>query len=156
VRFTAQDIDEWHAERGFHRAPQFISADAPLMAIGYHYVIDLRGQVTIGRLLSETGAHALHHNTESIGLCLIGTDQFSLLQWHKLALMVNGLLRQFPDLTIKGHRDVSPDLNGDGRIEKNEWTKTCPGFDVYSWLSRGKVPLQAHIFNYSENVNEPY
>jgi N-acetyl-anhydromuramyl-L-alanine amidase AmpD len=30
----------------------------------------------------------------------------------------------------KGHRDFSPDRNGDGYISPSEWTKACPCFDV--------------------------
>ena len=29
-----------------------------------------------------------------------------------------------------GHRDLSPDLNGNGEIEPEEWIKQCPCFDV--------------------------
>jgi hypothetical protein len=29
-----------------------------------------------------------------------------------------------------GHRDLSPDLNGDGIIQPGEWTKMCPCYDV--------------------------
>jgi hypothetical protein len=29
-----------------------------------------------------------------------------------------------------GHRDLSPDLDGNGHIEPDEWMKQCPGFDV--------------------------
>jgi len=144
--FTATDIDDWHAERGFRRARQFISPDAPLKHIGYHYVIDLNGDASIGRRLDETGAHALHHNTTGIGLCLIGTDQFTLAQWLKCQQMVDALDNKFPGITVKGHRDLSPDLNGNGRIEKNEWLKICPGFDVARWLAGGKVPLDNHLY----------
>ena len=31
---------------------------------------------------------------------------------------------------ICGHRDLSPDLNGNGEIEPEEWVKACPCFDV--------------------------
>ena len=31
---------------------------------------------------------------------------------------------------ILGHRDLSPDLNGNGLIEPNEYLKQCPCFDV--------------------------
>jgi hypothetical protein len=31
---------------------------------------------------------------------------------------------------IKGHRDFSKDLNGNGKIDKNEWIKACPCFEV--------------------------
>lgn len=39
-----------------------------------------------------------------------------------------------PTVEIRGHRDFSPDKNGNGRIESSEWIKTCPGFDVREWL----------------------
>jgi len=143
--FSAEDIDQWHEERGFNRARSFISKAAPLQSIGYHYVIDLYGNVTIGRLLNETGAHALHHNTSGIGICLIGTDQFTPAQWQRLTNIVTALQRQFPAIDIKGHRDLSPDLNGNGVIEKNEWLKTCPGFDVSTWLASGKEPQSTHV-----------
>jgi hypothetical protein len=31
---------------------------------------------------------------------------------------------------VCGHRDLSPDLNGNGEIEPEEWIKQCPCFDV--------------------------
>ena len=31
---------------------------------------------------------------------------------------------------IFGHRDLSPDVDGDGHIEPEEWMKSCPCFDV--------------------------
>ena len=40
------------------------------------------------------------------------------------------LREQFPDAMICGHRDFSPDLNGDGIIEPWEWMKACPCFDA--------------------------
>lgn len=40
-----------------------------------------------------------------------------------------------PDVRIIGHRDLSPDLNGNGKIEPSEWTKACPSFDVAAWLA---------------------
>jgi len=31
---------------------------------------------------------------------------------------------------VCGHRDLSPDLNGNGEIEPEEWIKQCPCFEV--------------------------
>ena len=31
---------------------------------------------------------------------------------------------------ILGHRDLSADLDGNGKIEPSEWVKFCPCFDV--------------------------
>jgi hypothetical protein len=36
----------------------------------------------------------------------------------------------FPDAEILGHRDLSKDLDGDGIIQPDEWTKICPRFDA--------------------------
>ena len=47
---------------------------------------------------------------------------------------------------VCGHRDLSPDLNGDGIATSNEWLKTCPGFAVRAWLANGLQPLAQHIF----------
>lgn len=41
-------------------------------------------------------------------------------------------------IRIKGHRDFSPDRNGDGKITSSEWLKTCPNYDVqsnYGWIT---------------------
>ena len=44
------------------------------------------------------------------------------------------LSEKYPDATILGHRDLSPDKDGDGVIETSEWVKHCPSFDVKEWL----------------------
>jgi N-acetylmuramoyl-L-alanine amidase len=31
---------------------------------------------------------------------------------------------------IVGHRDLSPDTNGNGVVELHEWVKMCPCFDA--------------------------
>ena len=36
------------------------------------------------------------------------------------------------------HRDISPDLNGDGVIEPYEYMKACPCFDVREFLRSGR------------------
>lgn len=145
--FTARDIDGWHAQRGFKRDPKIIGFQRPDLAhIGYHFVIGLKGGVEVGRKLEETGAHAYNHNRQSIGTCLIGTDQFTADQWLSLKQHVQALKNRFPNLRIVGHRDLSPDRNGDGKIDPQEWLKTCPGFDVAEWLANDMQPLANHIF----------
>lgn len=44
--------------------------------------------------------------------------------------------RRFPWVKIVGHRDLSPDKNGNGVVEPFEWTKACPSFDVAAWLKQ--------------------
>ena len=40
------------------------------------------------------------------------------------------LRAEYPTAIIQGHRDFSPDLNKNGKIEPNEWIKMCPSFDA--------------------------
>ena len=80
------------------------------------------------------GAHVQGSNEHSIGICMVGTDRFSFEQWRSLAQLVMGLRHKYPDAEVLGHRDFSPDLDGDGVIEPFEWMKTCPGFEVRDWL----------------------
>ena len=156
-----QVINAWHAERGFRRQPAAVRAfSTRLPSIGYHYVIDLTGEVWSGRGLNEMGAHAAGFNAHSVGICLVGGAEreasYTPAQWDSLAQMVRMLSEQFlvplaPALNgqnrlgVMGHRDLSPDTNGNGTVEPREWLKTCPGFDVSTWLSRGLKPLPQHI-----------
>lgn len=130
----ASDIDKWHKERGFKM-------------IGYHYVIDLDGKVEEGRPLTMSGAHCNTagvsgkvYNSHSIGICYIGgldkkgnaKDTRTRRQKKALQALVNKLVMEYPITEIIGHRDASPDLNGDGQITQNEWIKQCPCFDAKS------------------------
>ncbi|MDE6988200.1 MAG: N-acetylmuramoyl-L-alanine amidase, partial [Bacteroides acidifaciens] len=47
-----------------------------------------------------------------------------------LRQLVGQLQERFPGCRVCGHRDLSPDLNGNGEIEPEEWIKQCPCFDV--------------------------
>lgn len=132
--FSVQDIDQWHQERGFGRADEFRHRFNPtLHAIGYHFVVYTNGAVATGRHLDEVGAHAQGFNSRSIGICLIGTDQFTTEQWQSLRDNIKGLQKIYPDVRIAGHRDL-PNVH-----------KECPGFDVSSWLAGGMQPLPDHI-----------
>lgn len=128
----AADIDKWHKERGF-------------AMIGYNYVIDLDGTVEVGRPLSMDGAHCntagvsgQSYNKHSIGICYVGgldengkpADTRTPEQKLSLTNLVNKLCDEYPITEIIGHRDASPDRNGDGVISRNEWIKQCPCFDV--------------------------
>ena len=130
----AADIDKWHKERGF-------------AMIGYNYVIDLDGRVEVGRPLTRAGAHCntkgvsrRSYNVHSIGICYIGgldkngNPKDTRTPQQKLALsnLIYNLIEKYPIVEVIGHRDASPDLNGDGKITKNEWIKACPCFDVRS------------------------
>jgi len=163
-RNCAQVIDAWHAERGFHRKDAARQAFNPnLPAIGYHFVVDLTGEVYTGRAVEEIGAHAAGHNSASVGICLVGglerEGRYTTEQWKSLTSIVRwqSTVHSIPlapplrngDIVwrgVCGHRDLSPDANGNGQIESREWLKTCPGFDVTAWLGNDLRPFEAHLW----------
>lgn len=145
-RTPVQAIDAWHKARGFHRKPEFVARhNASLTAIGYHFVVYTSGVIATGRHLDEIGAHATGFNQKSVGVCLVGTDAFTAEQWAALRLLVEALRLTYPGARVVGHRDLSPDLDKDGKVERNEWTKTCPGFDVSAWIERRMVAEPGRI-----------
>lgn len=134
--FTAADIDRWHRERGFN-------------SIGYHYVIRLDGKLEKGRDVALAGAHCKGWNERSVGICYIGgldengrpADTRTNAQKRVLYQIIMDLQREYNILQVLGHRDTSPDLNGDGVIEPYEYVKVCPCFDVREFLRSGRELL---------------
>lgn len=129
---SVETIRQWHRARGF-------------TDIGYHWVVGVTGQVYPGRPEESVGAHAKGHNAKSLGICMVGTERFPLHAWASLKAKIEQLLERFPGASVCGHRDLSPDLDGDGQVEPNEWIKICPGFDVAAWLQRGMMPDSKHV-----------
>ena len=130
--FRAKDIDRMHRARGFNQ-------------IGYNFVIDLDGTVENGRPLSMDGAHCntkgfsgVSYNKHSIGICYIGgldangksADTRTEAQKSALRNLVAKLCREYPIIELLGHRDTSPDLDGSGEVEPDEYIKAGPCFDV--------------------------
>jgi len=105
---------------------------------GYHYYIQKNGDVNKMRPIEQIGAHALGYNAYSIGICYEGgldkngkpSDTRTLEQKVTLNLLVKQLCSEFPIKYISGHRDLSPDIDGDGIVEAEEWIKECPCYDV--------------------------
>lgn len=141
-----QTIDAWHRARGFKRSAEFRKRLNPnLTSIGYHFVVYTDGTIVTGRHLDEIGAHVQGSNANSLSICMIGTDAFSQAQWAALARLIKSLSTLYPNAKVSGHRDNSPDLNGDGQVTRNEWLKICPGFDVAKWLKANMQPLPINI-----------
>lgn len=121
-------IRKWHKERGWRD-------------IGYHFVIlnghitkkfelvVLDGSIETGRFMdednylepSEIGAHALGYNQNSIGICLIGEDAFTIAQMNSLQNLVRELSKKYSISTnnVIGHYET---MTAHG--------KTCPNFDM--------------------------
>ena len=135
--FDMRDINRMHVQRGFQ-------------CIGYNYVVLLDGTVQIGRSLLIPGAHCntkgvsgVSYNRHSIGVCYIGgldkagkaKDTRTPQQKKALRKLIAKLVKDYPIKEIIGHRDASPDLNGNGVVEPFEWIKQCPCFDAKSEYS---------------------
>ncbi len=132
-RTTIQDVDRWHVDAGFRRQADWRKKMNPaLAAVGYHFLIRTNGALDTGRHLDEVGAHVRGHNATSVGICMVGTDQFARIQWAALASNVTALLKRYPKARVCGHRDLFAG-------------KTCPGFDVTAWMKADMKPHPAHI-----------
>jgi len=140
--YTPEELIRDHKLRGF-------------TTCGYHIYIRKDGSRFNGRPLTMIGAHAgAGHNTNSIGICYEGgLDAKSVItktkrkeypkdtrteeQKIELLTAILDVLRavkeaggKVRDIKIIGHRDLSPDLDGDGIVEPHEWIKNCPCFDA--------------------------
>ena len=51
-------------------------------------------------------------------------------QKSALLNLLKELRKLYPYAKIIGHRDTSPDLNGNGIVEPCEFIKACPSFDA--------------------------
>lgn len=107
---------------------------------GYHYIVGLKGERNIIAHLSQivNGVHG--YNEDSVHVSYIGgkggVDTRTELQKKEMEFLIRELRSDaiLGPVPVVGHRDLSPDLNGDGIITPNEWTKLCPSFSVAEWL----------------------
>ena len=123
--YSVDTIRKWHLKRGWRD-------------IGYHFVIDLEGNVEEGRPIEMTGAHTKGENFDSIGICYIGgveKDRDENGEWvakdtrtpeQKEALedLLCRLKGLYSKAVVYGHNDFS--------------SKACPCFNAkqeYAWIS---------------------
>lgn len=108
---SVDTIKQWHLDRGWSD-------------IGYHYVIDIKGNLKEGRSLDRQGAHVRGHNKNSIGICYVGgcdtnmkpKDTRTEAQRGVLRALLMDLMDKYPNATIHGHNEFS--------------SKACPSFNV--------------------------
>jgi N-acetylmuramoyl-L-alanine amidase len=128
-RLTESMLEERHRERGFN-------------GCGYHFYVRRDGLIVSMRALERAGAHARGYNAHSVGIAYEGgldrdgnpKDTLTSWQHHSLRVLVKALLIDYPGSRVVGHRDLSPDMDEDGRISPKEWMKQCPCFDVKALL----------------------
>ena len=103
-------------------------------APGYHYVITADGKIhqLLDTEKASNGVRGYNSVTVNIAYTggMDGVDNRTDEQKKSLVILLKLLRKRYPDAVIQGHRDFSPDLNGNGKIEKNEWIKKCPSFDA--------------------------
>ena len=111
---SPEDLDRLHRRRGFN------------------------GTVCLTRAIERIGTHAKGFNAHSIGICYEGgldcrgrpADTRTPAQRATPRQLVGQLQEKFSGCWVCGHWDLSPDLNGNGEIEPEEWIKSCPCFEV--------------------------
>jgi len=104
VNVGAKDIHYWHKRRGWD-------------GIGYHRVIRRDGAIENGRPDFWPGAHCKGHNRHSLGVCLVGRDEFTERQFSSLNLVLTAWKTDHPSARVVGHYELDPG-------------KTCPNFSV--------------------------
>ena len=106
---------------------------------GYHYVIKTDGNIIF--MLDEglTANGVKNYNAHSIHVAWIGgidgehpkgIDNRTPEQKIALFDLLTKLKMRYPEATIMGHRDISPDVNHNGIIDPWERIKECPCFDA--------------------------
>ena len=95
--------------------------------IGYHKVITRNGSIENGRPEFWIGAHVYGKNDQSLGVCLIGRNKFTVAQFNSLEKVLLDWKLKYPNAYIEGHRDTI--------VTK----KTCPNFDVKDWCKKRDI-----------------
>ena len=111
--YTVDTIRSWHVDgRGWSD-------------IGYHFYIDLYGEIHKGRDIAKIGAHCKGYNRNSIGICYCGgveadgkTPKDTRLDCQKEALtaVLRTLKAMYPEAVIHSHNDFA--------------RKACPSFNA--------------------------
>lgn len=110
---NAETIHRWHQEKDYD-------------GVGYHWVILEDGTIQAGRPEYWQGAHVRGHNKTSLGICLIGVDEFPREQLMALRGLCIAAMDRHPKIyKVVGHCDLDP-------------KKTCPNFDVTDWWATGE------------------
>ncbi|CAH2052129.1 unnamed protein product, partial [Iphiclides podalirius] len=146
--------DSAQCQKAMRSMQDFHMNDRGWWDIGYHFAVGSQGVAYEGRGWNVLGAHALHFNTVSIGICLIGDWSNTLPPPEQIktakTLIATGVELGYikPDYKLVGHRQVRD--------------TECPGSVLYRNLKTWEhyVPFPAsqkdliHVAELSENVKK--
>ncbi|OUU26627.1 MAG: N-acetylmuramoyl-L-alanine amidase [Candidatus Endolissoclinum sp. TMED37] len=113
-KLNARDIHKMHLDFGWN-------------GIGYHKIICRSGEIQDGRPEYWVGAHVKGKNNISLGVCMIGRNQFTVKQYVSLESILRKWKLIYPRAKIVGHRDIG------------NTNKTCPNFDVITWSKKMNI-----------------
>lgn len=105
---------------------------------GYHYVVLKDG--TVRQMLGEQSVSngVKGYNSTSVNVAYVGgidaalkpVDNRTAEQKESLRKLLKELKGRYPKAEILGHRDISPDKNGNGIVDPWERIKACPCFNA--------------------------
>ncbi len=105
---------------------------------GYHYVVTSDGRIHQMLDDSKVSNGVKGYNSTSVNVAYVGgidakgkaVDNRTAAQKKALVDLLKILRKRYPKARILGHRDISPDQNGNGRVDQWERIKECPCFDA--------------------------
>ncbi len=105
---------------------------------GYHYVVTSDGRIHQMLDDSKVSNGVKGYNSTSVNVAYVGgidakgkaVDNRTAAQKKALVDLLKILRKRYPKAKILGHRDISPDQNGNGRVDQWERIKECPCFDA--------------------------
>lgn len=125
---------------------------------GYHYFIYEDGTVVKLQPLSVVTNGVRNFNGRSVHIAYQGgvdrmnvtrpVDTRTVEQKAAILTVIREVLEELKatqnirPIQILGHRDISPDTNGNGIVDSHERIKECPSFDAipeYNWITLQSV-----------------
>lgn len=120
--------------------------------VGYHFIVNADGTVENLAPIEAVTNGVKNFNSVSVHICYKGgvgskdtrtpEQKESILKTIKKVLEELKQHQPIDGIKIRGHRDFSPDQNGNGKVDFFEWIKDCPCFDAkgeYQYLQGAKA-----------------
>lgn len=107
-------------------------------APGYHYVITEDGKIHQLLDTEKVSNGVKGYNSVTVNVAYTGgidangksEDNRTEAQKDSLIKLLKLLKQKYPEAVIQGHRDFSPDKNGNGVVDSWERIKDCPCFNA--------------------------